>query len=286
MNNSFSSHYNIPMTLINYSFNIISKKLRLGWISNSGRNFSGRICVHHRGGGDKKSFYLVDFYRRVNCYGYVIKKYKISFYTSLLAFVIYQNGLSSNILWSDSLKLKKSDKIYSGTFGKKVPLNVGTALPLNFIKLFTAISHIELYPFSGIVLARSAGASVMLTAQEKNTTVLKLKSGWYIRVSNYCICSIGNASNKSHNKKTVYKKAGLFRSLGIRPTVRGVAMNPCDHPHGGGEGKKSPLVSSKSPWGRLTKGTKTVKQSFSSKRWLFRKKRSNYRHKLLYGTTT
>lgn len=96
--NSFAVHYKIPMTLINYSFNTINKKMRLGWISNAGRNFSGRICVHHRGGGDKKCLHLVDFYRRVNCYGYVIKKYKISFYTSLLAFVIYHNGLSSQIL--------------------------------------------------------------------------------------------------------------------------------------------------------------------------------------------
>lgn len=278
MLNSFSSYYNVSNSLINYSFKTISKKLRIGWVSSSGRNFAGRICVHHRGGGNKKCYYRIDFYRRVNCYGYLVKKFKISFYTALIAFVIYQNGLTSYILWSDSLKLKSTDKIYSGTFGKKVPLSVGTALPLSFIKLFTTISNIELYPFSGSVLARSAGTSVMLTAQLENYSVLKLRSGWNLKVSNQCICSIGHSSNRTHRLETGYRKAGLVRSLGIRPTVRGVAQNPCDHPHGGGEGKKSPLSSATTPWGKLTKGTKTVRSIHSDKKWKFKKKRSNYRY--------
>ncbi len=98
--------------------------------------------------GNKKCYYRVDSFRRLNCYGYLSNKFKAAFYTALVAFVIYQNGLTSFILWSDSLKLKSTDKIYSGTLGKKVPLNVGTALPLEYIKLFTTISNIELYPYS------------------------------------------------------------------------------------------------------------------------------------------
>jgi len=157
-------------------------------------------------------------------------------------------------------------------------LNVGTALPLEYIKLFTTISNIELYPYSGSTLARSAGASVMLTAQLLYESILKLKSGWNLKVSNQCICSIGHSSNRTHKLSVKYKKAGLVRTLGKRPTVRGVAMNPCDHPHGGGEGKKSPLTSSKSPWGKLTKGTKTVVQGNSDKKWKFKKKLSNYKN--------
>jgi len=266
---SFASQYNISASRINYIFLTISKKLRIGWISSSGRNFAGRICVHHRGGGNKRCYYHIDFYRRVNCYGYIIKKLKTSFFTSLVGLVVYENGLTSYILMSDSMK---SHKIYSGTYGRKVKLDVGTALPIQFIKLFATISNVELYPFTGSILARSAGTSVMVTTKLFDTSVLKLKSGWNLKVSNHCICSIGSVSNSSHRYNYVYKKAGKVRSLGIRPTVRGVAMNPCDHPHGGGEGKKSPPASARTPWGKLTKGTKTVVKFDSAKRWRVKKK--------------
>lgn len=264
MLNTVKFSYNTN-SILDYTFKLISKKLRIGWISSSGRNFSGRICVHHRGGGDKKCYYHIDFFRRVNCYGFLIKKFKISFFTSLVGWIVYENGLSSYILLSDYNELHR--KLYSGTFGKKVPLVVGSALPIKFSKLFTTLNNVELYPFSGSILARSAGVSVMLTALTINTGTLKLKSGWNLKISNNCIASIGAVSNSNHRVNAVYKKAGLVRSLGIRPTVRGVAMNPCDHPHGGGEGKKSPLVSAKTPWGRLTKGTKTVVNLNSTRKW-------------------
>lgn len=113
-----------------------------------------------------------------------------------------------------------------------MPLNIGSALPLSYLKLFTVVSNIELYPFSGSVLARAAGAGAILTVQSLDSSVLKFKSGWNLKVSTHCIGSIGGGSNALHKFQSK-RKAGIIRSLGIRPTVRGVAMNPCDHPHGG-----------------------------------------------------
>lgn len=255
---------NISTYIIDYIFTYISKKLRIGWISSSGRNHSGRICVHHRGGGTNKSYYHLDLFRRINCYGFLVKKFKLFHYSTLIGLIIYENGLGSYILLSEIKDMR--DKIYSGSFGKKVPLTVGSALPLVFLKLFSVISFIEVYPFSGSLLARAAGTSAVLTAHSSDIASIKLRSGWNFKISNHCIATIGGASNKTH-KFIPKKKAGLVRSLGIRPTVRGVAMNPCDHPHGGGEGKKSPPVSAKTPWSKLTKGTATVKRVNSDKKW-------------------
>ena len=129
---------------------------------------------------------------------------------------------------------------------------------MQYIPLFSIISCIELSPFKGISLARAAGSCVMTTAKQSQFTYLKLIKGYSIKLFNECIVVLGCVSNPKH-KYFNYKKAGYKRALGVRPTVRGVAMNPHDHPHGGGEGRKSPPVAARSPWGWLTKGTKTVK---------------------------
>lgn len=131
-----------------------------------------------------------------------------------------------------------------------------------------------MYPFKGSSCARSAGMSAILSVKNKNkTTLLKLKSGWNLVVSNYCLASLGLVSNRLHRFYN-YKKAGILNSLGKRSVVRGVAMNPCDHPHGGGEGKKSPPSAAKSPWGWLTKGTCSNSKKFELKRKkLFKKHR-------------
>jgi len=130
---------------------------------------------------------------------------------------------------------------------------------LRNINLFTIISNIELNPYYGMNLVRSAGSKAILTKIDKSKVSLKLKSGWNIILSNLSLGVFGRVSNKDH-KLNYINKAGKNRALGKRPTVRGVAMNPCDHPHGGGEGKKSPPSSQKSPWGWLTKGTSSKKK--------------------------
>jgi large subunit ribosomal protein L2 len=246
---------------INYLFFSTEKKLRLGLLSSSGRNFTGRICVYHKGGGNKKCNYSVDFFRRINSIGFVVKIVKTSLFTSYLGLILYQNGISSYILLSE--EVNKYQKLFSGTL---LPLNFsvlnkGTAVPLFYIKLFASISNMELFPFTGSSLVRAAGASAIVTAKFRDLVSVKLRSGWNVLLSNNCISSIGSVSNSLHKFQNL-KKAGKVRALGIRPTVRGVAMNPCDHPHGGGEGKKSPPVGARSPWGWLTKGTPTNVKKF------------------------
>jgi len=239
-----------------YFFKTLEKKLRLGFISSSGRNFLGCICVHHRGGGHKKKSYIVDFFRRINSFGYVLKIYKTPFYTSFLGFIVYQNGLSNYILLPDGVAV--GFKIYLGSFITSDRLKdfnyLGASLPLYYFNLFSLVSNVELSKFKGGILSRAAGTSLILTSKIDNKILLKSKSGWNFLVSNSYISSFGASSNILHCFNRI-NKAGKLRSLGIRPTVRGVAMNPCDHPHGGGEGRKSPLASAKSPWGWLTKHT-------------------------------
>lgn len=212
----------------NYFFHNLDKKLRIGFLKSSGRNFSGRICVHHRGGGNKRCIYFVDFFRRINSYGFILKVIKTSLFTSFLGLVVYENGLTNYIIISENIK--ENSKIYSGTFFNNKEFSFGYAIPASYIPLFLPVNNIELYPFSGSLLARSAGTSAIITSKLNDKVFLKLKSGWNLSISNSCICSIGLASN-SIFKFYNFGKAGKMRALGIRPVVRGVAMNPCDHPH-------------------------------------------------------
>jgi len=243
----------------NYLFKYINKKMKIGLNIKSGRNFMGRICVHHK--IHNKSKYLkIDFYRRLNCFGYIYKIIKNSNRSSYIGGIIYINGLFAYIILTEKIKI--GYKIYSGILYNNNKNIVYTYLLKN-INLFTVISNVELNPYSGFNLVRAAGTKSILTKIEKNKVSLKLKSGWNIIISNICLGVFGRVSNKNHKLENI-NKAGKNRALGKRPTVRGVAMNPCDHPHGGGEGKKSPPSSQKSPWGWLTKGTSS-KQKLSDK---------------------
>ena len=233
----------------NYLFNYINKKIKLGLNSRSGRNFSGRICVHHKI-NKKNKYFKIDFYRRLNCFGFLYKIIKNSNRSSFIGGIIYENGLFSYIILTEKIYI--GSKIYSGIFNNNK--NLGWSYKLENINLFTIISNIELNPYNGINLVRAAGTKAILTKIEKNKVNLKLKSGWNLIISNKCLGIFGRVSNKIHKLENI-NKAGKNRALGKRPTVRGVAMNPCDHPHGGGEGKKSPPSAQKSPWGWLTKGT-------------------------------
>ena len=250
---------------LNYFFFSLKKKICIGTRPLSGRNFTGKICVHHKSGGNKNKFIFIDFYRRVNSYGYIYKILKSSNRTAFIGSVIYENGLFSHIILTENLKL--GSKIYSGTYSFDVNdcNQIGTSLPLKEMKLFSILNNIENYPFTGGSIIRAAGSNAILTTKNNKKVIIKLKSGWNISLSELCIGTIGNVSNMKH-KFEFLGKAGKARALGIRPTVRGVAMNPCDHPHGGGEGKKSPPSAQVSPWGWLTKGTPSLKKKLDKKR--------------------
>lgn len=186
-------------------------------------------------------------------------------YTALISGIIFENGLYTYTLLTENINI--GNKIYIGVFIKKNTNELGLNICLKFIKLFSLIHNIEIFPFSKSILIRAAGGSGLIIKKEINKVVIKLKSGWNLWISKYCIATIGIMSNSKHKFQNL-KKAGKSKNLGIRPTVRGVAMNPHDHPHGGGEGKKSPPSGQLSPWAWLTKGTPSLK-----KKWQLRKKK-------------
>jgi len=250
------------LNYLKYFFIKINKKNVIGIKSGSGRNYLGTICVRHKFGGIKNKYRHIDFYRRINNYGYVYKILTDVYRTANIGGIIYSNGLFAYIILSENISLGKL--IFSGINNEND--TVGYTLLLNNVKLFSIINNIELYPNKGFSLSRAAGSSCILTSmQDKDTVTLKLKSGWNIFLSKKCLASSGCVSNVKHKFNNL-KKAGISWALGNRPSVRGVAMNPCDHPHGGGEGKKSPPSAQKSPWGWFTKGTASLKKKYERKK--------------------
>ena len=246
----------------NYLIKYLNKKIKIGLNNKSGRNNWGRICVYNKI-SNKSKYLRIDFFRRITSYGYIWKIIKNSNRSAFIGNVIYENGLFSYIVLTEQLKI--GSKIYSGTnynysnYKYLNNYNLGWTYLLKNMNLFTIISNIELNPNSGINLVRSAGSKAILTKREKNKVSLKLKSGWNILLSSECLGVFGRVSNLNHQLNKI-GKAGKSWALGHRPVVRGVAMNPCDHPHGGGEGKKSPPSAQRSPWGWLTKGTPSKKK--------------------------
>jgi large subunit ribosomal protein L2 len=246
---------------LNFLFFNIKNKISIGVRPKSGRNFTGKICVHHRSGGHKKQYYFIDYFRRINNFGFLYKILQCSNRTAYIGAIIYENGLFSFNILTENIQI--GHKIYSGS--NYINNDLGNSILLKNISLFSILNNIENYPFFGGSITRSAGTSAILTNKNNNKIIIKLKSGWNLHLSENCIASLGNISNMKH-KYICLKKAGKSRSLGIRPTVRGVAMNPCDHPHGGGEGKKSPPSGQLSPWGWLTKGTSSLKKKLEKKK--------------------
>lgn len=229
----------------------ITKKFHFGYLTSSGRAFHGQITVHHRANGNKLKYLKLDYFRRLNAWGWIIKIFKNSFYTSFIGLILYENGLSNFIILSESAEINR--KYFSGS-GELNYQYWGNSTALSHINLFSLVSNIELLPYRGMRYARAAGTYAVFTARLLNSKCLiKLKSGWNLYISKDCVCVLGKVSNHMHMFRNL-KKAGVSRALGIRPTVRGVVMNPCDHPHGGGEGKKSGSVAARSPWGWITKG--------------------------------
>ena len=218
----------------------------------SGRNNQGRITVRHRGGGSKQRYRGIDFKRDKD--GLAAKVERIEYdpnRTAHIALLLYADGERRYIIAPNGVK--QGDEVMSGS---DVAIQAGNCLPLRNIPLGTAVHCIEMKPGKGAQIARSAGASVQLVAREGAHATLRLRSGEMRKVSSECRATIGEVGNTEHSLSSL-GKAGAKRWRGIRPTVRGVAMNPVDHPHGGGEGRTSGGRHPVTPWGQPTKGYKT-----------------------------
>jgi large subunit ribosomal protein L2 len=235
------------------------KKLTVALRKKGGRNNTGRITVRHRGGGHKRRYRIIDYKRnKFGVYGKVATIEYDPNRSAYISLIHYEDGEKRYIL--SPLKIKVGDKIISG---KKVPLKTGNALRLFNMPTGLSVHNIELTPGSGGQLVRSAGAYAQIMAHDSGYTTLKLPSGEIRMVSDQCMATIGQIGNKTY-EQIVSGKAGRSRWLGRRPSVRGVVMNPVDHPHGGGEGKSSGGRHPVTPWGKPTKGYKTRKKNKKS----------------------
>ncbi|NGX57070.1 MAG: 50S ribosomal protein L2 [Candidatus Anoxychlamydiales bacterium] len=234
--------------------NLTQKKSRI-----NGRNNHGRITCRHRGGGHKRKFRLIDFRRDKD--DILAKVASIEYdpnRTAHIALLHYTDGEKSYIIAPQGLKV--GDNV--GTT-KGAPFKVGYCMKLKYMPLGSVIHNIELYPGRGATLVRSAGLSAQLLAKSANHVTIKMPSGEVRLIKEECKATLGSISNSEHNLR-VDGKAGRTRWKGIRPTVRGVAMNPVDHPHGGGEGK-SKGNHPQSPWAGFAKGFKTKKNKKKNK---------------------
>ncbi len=219
-----------------------------------GRNNNGRITCRHKGGGHKRRYRLIDFKR--NKYGVPARVAAVEYdpnRSARVALLYYVDGEKRYILAPDGLEVGQT--VVSAL---KADIQIGNAMPLNSMPLGTVVHNIEMKPGKGGQLARSAGTSAQLVAKEGSYALLRLPSGELRKVPVRCRATIGVVGNVQHDRIHI-GKAGRSRWLGIRPTVRGVAMNPVDHPHGGGEGRTSGGRHPVSPWGKPTKGRKTRK---------------------------
>ena len=220
--------------------------------SKAGRNNGGRITVRHRGAGVKKRYRVVDFKRKKE--GVPARVQAIHYdpmRTCHLALIAYRDGHKAYIL--APIGLKVGDEVVSSA---DADIKVGNSKLLRNIPVGTLVHNVELYPGAGGQFGRAAGASIQLMAKEGRDALLRMPSGELRRVKDNCRATIGQVGNLDHEKRN-RGKAGANRKLGIRPTVRGVAMNPVDHPHGGGEGRTSGGQHPVTPWGVSTKGFKT-----------------------------
>ncbi len=235
---------------------------------NAGRNSYGRITVRHRGGGNKKKYRIIDFKRnRVGENAQVLAIEYDPNRSANIALVQYEDGVKSYIIAPNGIKV--GDTILSGAGADIKP---GNTLELKDIPLGTIIHNIEIHPGKGGQLVRSAGAGAQLMAKDGGYAQVRLPSGEVRMVLLNCKATIGQVGNLDHENITI-GKAGRKRHMGWRPTVRGVVMNPCDHPHGGGEGK-SPIgrPSPVTPWGKPALGLKTRKKKNQSDRLIVKRR--------------
>jgi large subunit ribosomal protein L2 len=221
-------------------------------IRGSGRNTHGRVTMRHQGGGHKHHLRIIDWRRNKDAIPATVERLEYDPNRSAhLALLLYADGERRYVIAAKG--------VHAGTqlmSGSEAPIKAGNALPLRNIPVGTIVHCVEMLPGKGAQLARSAGAHVQVLAREGSYAQLRLRSGEIRKVHIDCRATIGEAGNAEHNLESI-GKAGRVRWRGVRPTVRGVAMNPIDHPHGGGEGRTAAGQPPVSPWGVQTKGFKT-----------------------------
>ena len=244
------------------------KALTKGKHSSGGRNVRGKITVRHRGGGHKRLLRDIDFKR--NKFGVPGKVESVEYdpnRSSRIVLVLYADGERRYHLASSVVKV--GDKLMSGPDAE---IKAGNALPLRLIPTGTMVHNVELQPGKGGQMARSAGTGAQLLAREEKFCLLRLPSGEVRKVLGTCMATIGQVGNAEH-RNTSLGKAGRSRHLGIRPTVRGSAMNPNDHPHGGGEGRSGiGMKHPKTPWGKPALGPRT-RRRFHTNVYIVRSRR-------------
>ena len=244
------------------------KSLTIGKHSTGGRNNLGRITSRSKGAGHKQKYREIDFYRKKDNLKAKIERIEYDPNRSAhVALIKYEDGLMSYILAPNKIKI--GDEVVSG---KNKEIEIGNCMPLSDIPTGTDIHNIELYPNGGGKLARSAGSSAQISGKDENYCIIKLGSGEIRKIINTARATIGSVSNTDHQNIKI-GKAGRNRWRGRRPSVRGVAMNPVDHPHGGGEGKTSGGRSPVSPWGQSAKGLKTRNNKSTNKFIILRRKK-------------
>ncbi len=236
------------------------KSLVQGLTKSGGRSSNGRITVRFRGGGAKRLYRLVDFKRRKFDVPAVIQRIEYDpNRTAFIALIKYSDGELSYILAPQ--RVKAGDEIIAS---EKVDVKPGNASPLRSMPIGTIIHNVELKPLKGGQVARSAGAYAQLVGRDGGYAQIRLNSGELRMVQDTCMATVGAVSNQDHMNENL-GKAGRVRHMGFRPHVRGVAMNPIDHPHGGGEGRTSGGRNPVTPWGKDTKGTRTRKNKATDK---------------------
>jgi large subunit ribosomal protein L2 len=245
------------------------KKLTHGLTKTGGRNNNGRITARRMGGGHKRLYRVIDFKRRkFDAVGTVERLEYDPNRTGFIALIRYDDGELSYILAPQ--RLRAGDKVVSG---ERVDVKPGNAMPLNSIPVGTIVHNVEMKQGRGGQLARSAGTYAQLVGRDQGYAQIKLSSGELRLVRGECMATIGAVSNPDQANITI-AKAGRNRWLGKRPSVRGVAMNPVDHPHGGGEGRTSGGRHPVTPWGKPTKGKRTRRPKKPSSKLIIRRRRT------------
>ena len=237
----------------------------------AGRNSYGRITVRHQGGGNKQKYRIIDFKRqKQDIAAKVVSLQYDPNRTAFIALLEYEDGQKAYIIAPEGLKV--GDSVLAG---KNADIKPGNALPLESIPVGTVVHNIELHPGRGAQLVRGAGSSAQLMAKENGYAQIRMPSGEVRMIALNCMASIGVISNGDHANVSI-GKAGRKRHMGIRPTVRGSVMNPCDHPHGGGEGK-SPVGRSGpvTPWGKPTLGYKTRSKKARTDKFIIKRRNAN-----------
>lgn len=235
----------------------------------AGRNNTGRITCRHKGGGAKQAYRVIDFKREKFGVPATVKTVEYDPNRNVrISLVFYADGEKRYILTPEGLNV--GDVIVSGPDAQ---IQTGNAIPLELIPLGTIIHNIELEPGRGGILVRSAGNSAQLMAKEGNYVTIKLPSSEMRMIRKECLATIGTLGNAEYKNLSI-GKAGRKRHMGIKPTVRGVTMNPCDHPHGGGEGKTGPGGNPKTPWGKPALGAKTRNAKKTSSKLIVRRRKT------------